>query len=109
MKTDIELTRVVIVGNTKKEITSALTPKMYGWSKWGGSNFGLVQKNKTFSWYCQACREQLGASCPSYMFEMAPNEFIRICSNCQRLTLLKHIDSLTDLINQVRSHREIWD
>jgi hypothetical protein len=107
--TTVEITKVVIIGNTERVITDSMHSKMYGWSKWGGSNSGLVQKDKTFEWSCQGCGERLGSTCPSYMFEFCKNEFIRICTSCQSLKLDKHIKTLDELIENTRHHRECWE
>lgn len=92
----------------KKVIDRSITNKAYSWSKWGGSNLGLVQENKTDEWNCQACSEPQTSELPSYMFEFIEKEFIRICSVCQSLKLLKHIETLSELIDTARRKREVW-
>lgn len=106
---EIEATKVVIVGNTQKTITSSMHSKMYGWSKYGGANYGLVQENKTKIWSCQTCGDKQGSDLPAYMFEFSKDEFIRICTNCQRLKLLHHVDDLQNLIDLARGKRKPWE
>jgi len=104
--------KTIIVGDRKVELhgnPKEVTRKMYGWSKWGGANFGLVQENKTEEWSCQGCGSPQTSELPSYMFEFTDNEFIRICSVCQAIKLHYHIHSLDNLIEAVRNKRESWD
>jgi hypothetical protein len=58
--------------------------KRYGWSKYGGARDGLV-KQTIDVWYCQVCGEENTKGMPTFMLEIHPNEFIRICSKCQSL------------------------
>lgn len=101
--------KTIIVGDRKVEIHETMTKKMYGWSKWGGVNLGLVQENKTDEWACQACSEMQTSELPSYMFEFIENEFIRICSICQALKTINHLETLTALLQAVRKRHDAWD
>ena len=104
--------KTIIVGDRKVDLygdTRQTTKKMYGWSKWGGANFGLVQENKTDEWSCQGCGVPQASELPSYMFEFLENEFMRICSVCQAIKLAKHIHTLDSLIQAVRANRVGWD
>lgn len=114
-KVDIIIQKTVVVvednlwNQTIEDRVSGLTKKAYGWSKWGGANHGLVKKQKTEEWSCQACGETAGSEMPSYMFEFIPDEFIRICSNCQALKNIRNIKTMPDLLAHVRKVIELWD
>ena len=101
--------RIVIVGNIERTIVDGMTRKMYGRTKYGGVNIGLVQENKTTEWACQACGDLQASELPAYMFEFLPNEFIRICSICQAKKLTEQIRTLDDLLTLTRKTMEIWD
>ena len=104
--------KTIIVGDRKVDLygdPKKVTKKMYGWSKWGGVNFGLVQENKTEEWSCQGCGNPQASELPSYMFEFSPDEFIRICSICQAIKFAQHITSLDGLIQAVRAKRTDWN
>lgn len=100
--------KVIIVGNIQKVVTASMTRKMYSWSKWGGVNYGLVQKTKTADWTCQACGQKQTDQLPSYMFEFLPDEFIRICSHCQYVKNTREIDSLSALLDLVRQRLDMF-
>ena len=70
---------------------------MYGWSKWGGGNKGLV-KEELKEWYCQACIKPQKKELPSYMVETATREFVRVCSSCKHKMIKKNLKSYYDLI-----------
>lgn len=100
-----EVVDQIIVGNTVKTLSVSrklITKAMYGWSKYGGVNYGLVQKNLEPIWSCQACGERQTEDLPPYMFEFAPREFVRICSKCHFKRLKENIDAFEDLITLVR-------
>jgi hypothetical protein len=112
-KVDIVIQKTVIVednqwNKTIEDRVSGLTKKAYGWSKWGGANYGLVQKQKTEEWNCQACGEKEGSEMPSYMFEIIPSEFIRICSNCQALKNIHSLKTMHELLRLVRKIVDPW-
>lgn len=83
---------------TKKELDKL----KYGWSKHGGPNHGLVKQNLTEDWTCQSCAGVQAKNLPSYMFEFADREFIRICAVCQSQKLSHDIILLEDLIKHCR-------
>jgi hypothetical protein len=87
------------------EIRKALNKQKYGWSKWGGPNFGLVQKNLTPEWFCQACKQMQPEELTPYMFEFVEREYIRICSKCHHVRITNDIQPLQFdiLIDLVRS------
>ena len=70
---------------------------MYGWSKWGGGNKGLV-KEELDEWYCQSCAEVQRRGLPSYMIETAEREFVRVCSKCKNRMVKKNLKDYYDLI-----------
>lgn len=96
----------IIAKSLPKEVYDALNKAKYGWSKWGGPNQGIVQKNLTEEWYCQACQEKQTDELPPYMFEYAEREFIRICSKCHNTRMKYDIQpcKLNTLLGHVRTH-----
>lgn len=95
----------IIVGDREVELgvdKKLITGFMYGRSKYGGVNMGLVQENLTPEWYCQGCREKQTDDLPPYMFEFSPREFIRICSICHFTRLKENLLTLSDLLERVR-------
>jgi len=77
-----------------EEVRKALNKQKYGWSKWGGPNMGLVQKNLTETWFCQACCEEQPDDLSPYMFEFVEREYVRICSKCHAIRLKENIQPL---------------
>ena len=77
--------------------TIKITRLMYGWSKWGGGNKGLV-KEELKEWYCQSCINLQKKELPSYMVETATREFVRVCSNCKHKMIQKKLKSYYELI-----------
>lgn len=74
----------------------------FTWNKYGGTSYGVLQKDLTPQWYCQACNEPQTEDLPPYMFEYPEREYIRICSKCQFERTTKNIDSFFELIQIVR-------
>lgn len=91
------------------ERVSGLTKKAYGWTKYGGTNLGLVQDGKTIEWSCQVCSDVQASDLPSYMFEFIENEFIRICSICQAEKIAHHVLTLQELIEATRKAHAEFD
>lgn len=87
-----------------EEVRKALNKAKYGWSKWGGANYGLVQKNLTNEWSCQACGQTQPDELTPYMFEFVEREYVRICSKCHHIRIKFDILPLqfTVLIERVR-------
>ncbi len=79
----------------------AITRLMYGWSKWGGGNQGLV-KEELDEWYCQSCSEMQKKELPSYMVESATREFMRVCAKCKNVMVRSNIRSYWKLLNYIR-------
>lgn len=66
---------------------TSITKIMYGWTKWGGANHGIV-KEKLEEWYCQGCGKKQRDGLPSYMIpidDVDGRDFVRVCSNCEHL------------------------
>ena len=78
-----------------------ITKLMYGWSKWGGGNKGLV-KESLDEWACQACGEKQRRELPSYMLELWPREFVRICSKCKNIATKNKLKSFYELLEYVK-------
>lgn len=76
----------------------------YGWSKWGGGrNVGVVQADLP-EWSCQVCGERQVKGMPFFEipFDDLQIEQIRICSHCQHIRLLNHLDYVSDLLQRVK-------
>lgn len=102
----------IIVGDTKVTYNGekkVITTAMYGWTKWGGSNMGLVQKNLDPEWNCQACGDLQTEELSPYMFEFIPREYIRICSICHFIRIKQTIKEFKDLIEAVRKRHDLYD
>ena len=74
---------------------------MYGWSKWGGGNQGLV-KEELDEWFCQSCAKPQRKGLPSYMVESAEREFMRVCSSCKHKMVQNHIRNYWRLLGYIR-------
>ena len=79
-----------------------ITQKMYGWSKWGGGNQGLV-KEELDEWFCQTCGKTQRKGLPSYMVESATREFMRICSSCKHKMVADRLRNYWKLLDVIRS------
>lgn len=88
------------MGNMKKEVS--ITRMMYGWSKHGGPRHGLVKKEPKGPWACQACAQQQSKVMPRYMYEFAPQEYVRVCGMCHFIASHLGITRFQDLIPIVR-------
>jgi hypothetical protein len=86
----------------KTYMNKDMSRKVFGWSKHGGVNQGLLQEYKTPEWYCQACRVKQTDQMPAYMFEIIEREFARICSHCQYIKNNHNIDTFALLLSFVR-------
>lgn len=74
------------------------TKKMYGWSKWGGPNMGLLIEDLE-EWACQACGSLQSKGLPSYMIpiDILLRDYCRVCSVCKNLALARKIEYMTTL------------
>lgn len=52
------------------------------WTKYGGAISGLKKERIEDHWYCQICSEEIPAEIKPFLFEMYPDDFIRICPQC---------------------------
>lgn len=82
-------------------IRISITKQMYGWSKWGGGNHGLV-KEELNEWYCQNCGELQKRGLPSYMVESATREFLRVCAGCKHEMVVKNLKTYWQLMKSTR-------
>jgi len=72
--------------------TVSITKMMYGWTKYGGRNYGIVKHGG--GWFCQACGEKQPKEAPAYMFCMDNGkfrEFVRLCSCCENVVKVKKV------------------
>ena len=74
---------------------------MYGWSKWGGANHGLV-KEELDEWYCQNCSELQRKGLPSYMVETSDREFVRVCAKCKHKMIINNLRDYWGLMGLTR-------
>lgn len=91
------ISRIIVVSERCKPLTQA----MYGWSKHGGVNLGLVQEKLGDEWICQACSETQSVGQP-FDFEFMPREFIKICESCHTVGVENEVTLFSDLIMLVR-------
>lgn len=77
---------------------------MYGWSKWGGGNKGLVRENLE-EWYCQSCAQKQRRELPSYMVEVANRDFVRVCARCRHKMLIDNLKDFWDLLSVIEKDR----
>lgn len=89
-------------------LSHELNREVFSWSKWGGANHGALKEKKSPIWMCQTCGQTQTHELPSYLFELAPHEYIRICSTCQNVKHLHQIVSFTALVRLVRHHADIF-
>jgi len=89
----------------EEEIT--ITKAMYGWTKYGGNNHGLVKEGGR--WYCQACGLEQPDEFPAYMMCVdhdSYRSFIRLCGNCEHLVKQRMIDDFMTLKKLVEKRSE---
>ena len=70
------------------------------WSKYGGSNYGVVKEEITEPWTCQACGEINPVAMKPFLYEYVNGEFLRLCNRCYHLT--KKRITFTQIITIVR-------
>lgn len=82
-----------------------LMKKMYGWSKWGGANRGLVfYEDDQDEWTCQSCAQKQAKVLPAYIVPLDGDhrEYCRICSSCKFIAVRDHVEDIQGLIVIVR-------
>lgn len=94
------------MGDIKEEVS--ITKMMYGWSKYGGPRHGLVKKNIKGTWACQACAQQQTEEMPRYMYEFAPQEYVRVCGMCHFIGFHLGIQRVQELIPIVRPKKDVF-
>ena len=65
--------------------------KKFGWSKYGGGNFGLYGGNLQEEWFCQACGEKQPNALPPYKAEIILRNYVRICSKCFNIKRVRKV------------------
>ena len=83
----------------------SITKKMYGWTKHGGARHGLVKTNPNI-WYCQCCGQEQTKTLASYMYEVYPREYLRLCSRCW--FEIKNGSKLEEVKNRRCEPKTIW-
>ena len=61
------------------------------WTKYGGAIGGLRKEHIEDHWYCQVCGDELPEEIKPFLFEMYPDDFIRICPNCTHVASAMHV------------------
>ena len=87
----------------------SVTKMMYGWTKYGGSNHGLVKKGG--EWYCQSCGKEQPDEFPAYMMCVDGGNyrsFIRLCAHCENVVKKNNIKCLLKLKEKLKVENE-WD
>lgn len=80
---------------------------MYGWSKYGGGNKGLVTSH-TGTWFCQSCSEEQVDELPGYMLPFNDREFGRVCSRCYHEAVKQEVKDLLTLRDLFKP-KELWE
>ena len=65
----------------------------FGWSKYGGANLGLVKDVIDYEWYCACCADKQPKGAPTFLFEFAPSDYLRICAICENKRITLNTDS----------------
>lgn len=77
---------------------------MYGWTKWGGRTGGIFIDQSVEDWTCQSCGSRQTNHLPSYMypFDEERREYMRVCSLCKHMAIIRKIAIFTSLMHEVR-------
>lgn len=82
----------------------------YGWSKYGGANYGIAKQTGTAGdlskelddniWYCQICGAEQTNELPNYLFSFddSQRDFVRVCSKCKFDAIKKKAKSFRELL-----------
>lgn len=81
--------------------TQLINKLRFGWSKWQGANRQLIKYNDD-EWTCQVCASRHPSEIPCFMFEAFEEEYIKICSKCQKIKTEENIIGYIILIKRVR-------
>lgn len=83
----------------------------YGWSKYGGANYGIAKQTGTAGdlskelddniWYCQLCGTEQTNELPNYLFSFddSQRDFVRVCSKCKFDAIKKKAKSYKELMH----------
>lgn len=84
-------------------IETTITSQMYGWSKYGGADEGLVKEELTI-WHCQGCGDQQVKEMAQYMIPLSPalGEYARVCALCKNIALDHQVVYFCDLLPIIR-------
>ena len=76
---------------------------MYGWSKYGGPNMGLI-KEELEVWFCQCCSREQTKAQGQFMIEITlhTREYARICAVCRNYVLENRITTFRQLLRRAR-------
>lgn len=80
----------------------------YTWAKYGRYITGTENRVPNADWCCQACGEQQPYDIDPFLFQKEKNEYLRICSLCQRQVVVHAIINFDRLIRICR-HRILTD
>lgn len=54
------------------------------WTKYGGPVYGLKKEKIVDTWYCQLCGDEMPAEWKPFLYELYPDDFIRVCNSCMQ-------------------------
>lgn len=63
----------------------------FSWSKWGRVTTGLEIEGRPKDWHCQVCGEHQPFGIEAFLFSIADKEFLRICSICQHVRVIRMV------------------
>lgn len=108
MRTELPASPQFSLMSNEEQIS--LNKMRYGWSKYGGANYGIAKQTGTAGdlsrdlddniWYCQLCGAEQTNDLPNYLFSLddAQRDFIRVCSKCKFEAIGKKAKSYRELM-----------
>lgn len=87
--------------------TPSIGKMLYGWSKFGGANYGIIRE-ETDEWACQICGARQIMGLPQYFLPMDNyrRDFIRVCSGCWADIRKLNIKTYKELVRKVKDFNE---
>ena len=76
-----------------------ISSKLFRWRKYS-KRFYLTQDNQQ-GWVCQACGQTQAKELPSYIIPFG-HDYLKLCSKCKNILLVKKIKEFYELIKIVR-------
>lgn len=73
----------------------------YTWTSYSKTSPKLETKKKK-TWHCQICGKEIPSELPGYLFEAFPEEYIRLCSDCQNFVNSSKCFDLKKLIKEIK-------